>query len=69
MSDLKFFFFGLRIEYICGGSFFGCDSELVDMVGANLFHCRKNSWPPEEYISRAALQLVSSVLFCWVMCH
>ncbi|PIN12011.1 Glucosylceramidase [Handroanthus impetiginosus] len=27
------------------------------MVGANLFHCRKNSWPPEEYINRNTLQL------------
>lgn len=32
------------------------------MVSGNLFHCRKNSWPPEEYISKTALQLVSSVL-------
>ncbi|KAJ9182412.1 hypothetical protein P3X46_006410 [Hevea brasiliensis] len=28
------------------------------MVTTNLFHCRKNSWPPEEYISRATLQLL-----------
>lgn len=28
------------------------------MVSANIFHCRKNSWPPEEYISRATLQLL-----------
>ncbi|KAF7133513.1 hypothetical protein RHSIM_Rhsim09G0054000 [Rhododendron simsii] len=28
------------------------------MVGANIFHCRKQSWPPEEYISRATLQLL-----------
>lgn len=27
------------------------------MVTGNLFHCRKNSWPPEEYISRNTLQL------------
>ncbi|KAE8039396.1 hypothetical protein FH972_011813 [Carpinus fangiana] len=27
------------------------------MVSGNLFHCRKNSWPPEEYISRTTLQL------------
>ncbi|PON63758.1 Beta-glucosidase GBA2-type [Parasponia andersonii] len=27
------------------------------MVSGNLFHCRKNSWPPEEYLSRTALQL------------
>ncbi|EEF44252.1 conserved hypothetical protein [Ricinus communis] len=27
------------------------------MVTSNLFHCRKNSWPPEEYISRTTLQL------------
>ncbi|XP_031404232.1 non-lysosomal glucosylceramidase isoform X2 [Punica granatum] len=27
------------------------------MVSGNLFHCRKHSWPPEEYISRATLQL------------
>ncbi|KAG5531277.1 hypothetical protein RHGRI_026032 [Rhododendron griersonianum] len=28
------------------------------MVGANIFHCRKQSWPPEEYVSRATLQLL-----------
>ncbi|KAH7833200.1 hypothetical protein Vadar_004018 [Vaccinium darrowii] len=28
------------------------------MVSANIFHCRKNSWPPEEYVSRATLQLL-----------
>lgn len=28
------------------------------MVSSNIFHCRKNSWPPEEYISRATLQLL-----------
>ncbi|KAI4342605.1 hypothetical protein MLD38_027212 [Melastoma candidum] len=27
------------------------------MVSGNLFHCRRHSWPPEEYISRATLQL------------
>ncbi|MED6134806.1 hypothetical protein PIB30_040420 [Stylosanthes scabra] len=27
------------------------------MVSGNIFHCRKNSWPPEEYISKATLQL------------
>ncbi|GLU08723.1 hypothetical protein SLE2022_256190 [Rubroshorea leprosula] len=27
------------------------------MMTGNIFHCRKNSWPPEEYISRATLQL------------
>ncbi|KAI3430132.1 Heme O synthase [Psidium guajava] len=27
------------------------------MVSSNLFHRRKHSWPPEEYISRATLQL------------
>lgn len=27
------------------------------MVGSNLFQRRKHSWPPEEYISRATLQL------------
>ncbi|KAL5542560.1 hypothetical protein UlMin_010270, partial [Ulmus minor] len=27
------------------------------MVSGTLFHCRKNSWPPEEYVSRTALQL------------
>ncbi|KAL3507351.1 hypothetical protein ACH5RR_032733 [Cinchona calisaya] len=27
------------------------------MVSGNLFHCRRNSWPPEEYINRATLQL------------
>ncbi|XP_050216647.1 uncharacterized protein LOC126667660 [Mercurialis annua] len=28
------------------------------MVTSNLFHCRKNSWPPEEYISKHSLQLL-----------
>ncbi|KAF8394139.1 hypothetical protein HHK36_020345 [Tetracentron sinense] len=28
------------------------------MVSGNLFHCRKHSWPPEEYVSRATLQLM-----------
>ncbi|PSS35699.1 Non-lysosomal glucosylceramidase [Actinidia chinensis var. chinensis] len=28
------------------------------MVAGNIFHCRRNSWPPEEYISRATLQLL-----------
>lgn len=32
------------------------------MVSGHLFHCRKSSWPAEEYVSRATLQLVS--LFC-----
>ncbi|KAL7081360.1 hypothetical protein ACP275_14G035300 [Erythranthe tilingii] len=27
------------------------------MVSGNLFHFRKNSWPPEEYITRTTLQL------------
>ncbi|EPS64589.1 non-lysosomal glucosylceramidase, partial [Genlisea aurea] len=27
------------------------------MVSGSLFHCRKNSWPPEEYINRTTLQL------------
>ncbi|XP_011073769.1 non-lysosomal glucosylceramidase [Sesamum indicum] len=27
------------------------------MVSGNLFHSRRNSWPPEEYINRATLQL------------
>ncbi|KAJ4835128.1 hypothetical protein Tsubulata_028111 [Turnera subulata] len=27
------------------------------MVTSNIFHCRKHSWPPEEYINRATLQL------------
>ncbi|KAJ1405106.1 Six-hairpin glycosidase superfamily [Sesbania bispinosa] len=26
------------------------------MVSGNIFHCRKNSWPPEEYISKSTLQ-------------
>ncbi|XP_031097658.1 non-lysosomal glucosylceramidase [Ipomoea triloba] len=30
------------------------------MVSGNLFHCRKNSWPPEEYITRATLHLFES---------
>ncbi|XP_051129367.1 uncharacterized protein LOC127250240 [Andrographis paniculata] len=29
------------------------------MVSGNLFHCRKNSWPPEEYIHRSTLQLLN----------
>ncbi|KAK6122831.1 hypothetical protein DH2020_043412 [Rehmannia glutinosa] len=28
------------------------------MVSGNLFHYRKNSWPPEEYINRTTLQLL-----------
>ncbi|KAL3634374.1 hypothetical protein CASFOL_021428 [Castilleja foliolosa] len=28
------------------------------MVTGKLFHCRKNSWPPEEYINRTTLQLL-----------
>ncbi|PIN12075.1 Glucosylceramidase [Handroanthus impetiginosus] len=28
------------------------------MVSGNLFHFRRNSWPPEEYINRATLQLL-----------
>ncbi|XP_073284139.1 uncharacterized protein [Primulina huaijiensis] len=28
------------------------------MVSGNLFHFRKNSWPPEEYINRTTLQLL-----------
>ncbi|KAL1083907.1 hypothetical protein V6Z11_D09G228100 [Gossypium hirsutum] len=27
------------------------------MVTGNIFHCRKNSWPPEEYVSRHTLHL------------
>ncbi|CAK8571966.1 unnamed protein product [Lathyrus sativus] len=27
------------------------------MVSGNIFHCRKNSWPPEEYINKTTLQL------------
>ncbi|RZB44812.1 Non-lysosomal glucosylceramidase isoform C [Glycine soja] len=27
------------------------------MVSGNIFHCRKNSWPPQEYISKSTLQL------------
>ncbi|KAJ8755469.1 hypothetical protein K2173_019267 [Erythroxylum novogranatense] len=30
------------------------------MVSSNLFHCRKHSWPPEDYVSRATLQLLDS---------
>lgn len=29
------------------------------MVSGHIFHCRKNSWPAEEYVGRTALQLVS----------
>jgi hypothetical protein len=32
------------------------------MVSGHLFHCRKNSWPPEEYVPRTALQLVRRAL-------
>ncbi|XP_042517357.1 non-lysosomal glucosylceramidase [Macadamia integrifolia] len=28
------------------------------MVTGNLFNCRKHSWPPEEYVSKATLQLL-----------
>lgn len=35
----------------------------LKMVSGNLFHCRKNSWPPEEYISKSTLQLVSLSVF------
>ncbi|KAL7594536.1 hypothetical protein Lser_V15G29538 [Lactuca serriola] len=28
------------------------------MVSGNIFHFRKNSWPPEEYINRTTLQLL-----------
>ncbi|PIA35995.1 hypothetical protein AQUCO_03400116v1 [Aquilegia coerulea] len=28
------------------------------MVSGNIFHCRKHSWPSEEYISKATLQLL-----------
>ncbi|KAL5781464.1 hypothetical protein ACOSP7_006493 [Xanthoceras sorbifolium] len=27
------------------------------MVSANIFHCRRHSWPPEEYVNKATLQL------------
>ncbi|VFQ65919.1 unnamed protein product [Cuscuta campestris] len=30
------------------------------MVSGKLFHCRRNSWPPEEYINRTTLQLFDS---------
>ncbi|XP_031482797.1 uncharacterized protein LOC116252579 [Nymphaea colorata] len=30
------------------------------MVSGHLFHCRKQSWPPEEYVSRVTLQLLES---------
>lgn len=33
------------------------------MVSGNLFHCRKNSWPPEEYINRSTLHLVTLINF------
>lgn len=42
--------------------------ELVDMVSGTLFLRRKNSWPPEEYISRTTLQLVSFYAACVVRC-
>ncbi|KAL8162878.1 hypothetical protein V2J09_014367 [Rumex salicifolius] len=28
------------------------------MVTGTIFHCKKSSWPPEEYVSRPALQLL-----------
>lgn len=28
------------------------------MVSGTLFHCRRNSWPPEEYITKATLHLL-----------
>ncbi|KAL9237821.1 hypothetical protein vseg_012324 [Gypsophila vaccaria] len=28
------------------------------MVSGTIFHCRKSSWPPEEYVSRITLQLL-----------
>lgn len=31
--------------------------DLERMVSGNLFHCRKNSWPTEEYINKTTLQL------------
>jgi hypothetical protein len=31
------------------------------MVSGHIFHCRRNSWPAEEYVGRTALQLVSPV--------
>lgn len=30
----------------------------LKMVSGNIFHCRKNSWPPQEYISKSTLQLL-----------
>ncbi|KAF9605135.1 hypothetical protein IFM89_014126 [Coptis chinensis] len=30
---------------------------MIDMVSGNIFHCRKHSWPSEEYISKTTLQL------------
>ncbi|KAG7013440.1 Non-lysosomal glucosylceramidase [Cucurbita argyrosperma subsp. argyrosperma] len=30
------------------------------MISGNLFHCTKNSWPLEEYISKSTLQLLDS---------
>ncbi|MQM17314.1 hypothetical protein Taro_050281 [Colocasia esculenta] len=29
------------------------------MVSGQLFHCRKQSWPPDEYVSKTALQLLN----------
>lgn len=45
------------------------------MVSGHLFHCRKNSWPPEEYVGRTALQLVRrarvsiAANFCFSICY
>lgn len=30
----------------------------LKMVSGNLFHCKKHSWPPEEYVGRTTLQLL-----------
>lgn len=39
----------------------------VEMVGPTLFHRRKHSWPPEEFISKATLQLVTSIIALLIM--
>ncbi|KAH9616487.1 hypothetical protein KSS87_001803 [Heliosperma pusillum] len=35
------------------------------MVSGTIFHCKKNSWPPEEYVSKIALQLVRLGIRLW----
>ncbi|KAF9604796.1 hypothetical protein IFM89_010337 [Coptis chinensis] len=38
---------------------------MIDMVSGNIFHCRKHSWPSEEYISKTTLQLMRLGVRLW----